>query len=52
MTNATTALTSTACSRAEESLAVVYYAEDPALARAAMIRQGWFEPEEIEIFGL
>lgn len=39
------------CSRAEESLAVVYYAVDPALARDAMIRQGWFEPDEIELFG-
>lgn len=39
------------CSRAEKSLAVVYYAADPALARDAMIRQDWFEPDEIEIFG-
>ncbi|MDB5047766.1 MAG: uvrD/REP helicase N-terminal domain protein [Fibrobacteres bacterium] len=39
------------CSRAEESLAVVYYAANPALAREAMIRQGWFKPEEIEIIG-
>ena len=39
------------CSRAEESLAVVYYAADPALARDAMISQGWFEPDEIELFG-
>ena len=37
------------CSRAEESLAVVYYAADPALARDAMIRQGWFEAGEIEL---
>lgn len=37
------------CSRAEESLAVVYYATDPALARDAMIRQGWFEAGEIEL---
>lgn len=37
------------CSRAEESLAVVYYATDPALARDAMIRQGWFEADEIEL---
>jgi hypothetical protein len=39
------------CSRAEENLAVVSYAADPALARGAMIRQGWFEPDEIELFG-
>lgn len=39
------------CSRAEESLAVVYYAVDLVLARTAMIRQGWFERDEIELFG-
>ncbi|MHA7063029.1 UvrD-helicase domain-containing protein [Azospirillum argentinense] len=39
------------CSRAEESLAVVYYTADPALARDSMIRQGWFEPDEIEFIG-
>ncbi len=39
------------CSRAEESLAVVYYATDPALALDATIRQGWFKPEETEFFG-
>ncbi|MES9897702.1 MAG: UvrD-helicase domain-containing protein [Sedimenticola sp.] len=39
------------CSRAEESLAVVYYAADPALACDAMIGQGWFEPDEIELLG-
>jgi DNA helicase-2/ATP-dependent DNA helicase PcrA len=37
------------CSRAEESLAIVYYAADPTLARDAMIRQRWFEPDEIEL---
>lgn len=36
------------CSRAEESLAVVYYTPDPALARDAMCKQGWFKPDEIE----
>jgi superfamily I DNA/RNA helicase len=39
------------CSRAEESLSVVYYAADPALACNAMIRQGWFDPAEIELIG-
>jgi len=39
------------CSRTEESLAVVYYAADPTLARDAMIRQGWFKAEEIELVG-
>lgn len=37
------------CSRAEQSLAVVYYTAEPTLARDAMIRQEWFEPEEIEL---
>ena len=37
------------CSRAEQSLAVVYYTADPTLARDAMIRQEWFEPGEIEL---
>jgi DNA helicase-2/ATP-dependent DNA helicase PcrA len=37
------------CSRAEESLAVVFYAAAPEAARAAMIKQGWFKEAEIEI---
>jgi DNA helicase-2/ATP-dependent DNA helicase PcrA len=37
------------CSRAEQSLAVVYYAAQPAQARDAMIRQAWFDAEEIEL---
>ena len=37
------------CSRAEQSLAVIYYTADPTLARDAMIRQEWFEPGEIEL---
>lgn len=37
------------CSRAERSLAVVYYAAQPAQARDAMIRQAWFKAEEIEL---
>ena len=37
------------CSRAEESLAVVYYAEMVEVARAAMVRKGWFSEDEIEI---
>lgn len=37
------------CSRAEESLAVVYYAEMVEAARAVMMRQGWFSEDEIEI---
>jgi len=38
------------CSRAEQSLAVVYYASDPTLVRAAAIERGWFEPSEVESF--
>jgi DNA helicase-2/ATP-dependent DNA helicase PcrA len=38
------------CSRAQQSLAVVYYATDPALAHKALITQGWFESEEIVLF--
>jgi len=37
------------CSRAEKSLAVVYYAADPVYARDAMIKQGWFGSDEIEL---
>jgi DNA helicase-2/ATP-dependent DNA helicase PcrA len=37
------------CSRAEQSLAVVYYTAEPTMARDAMIRQEWFEPGEIEL---
>jgi len=39
------------CSRAKRSLAVVYYAADPAMAHQAVIRQGWFHPDEIEVVG-
>lgn len=37
------------CSRAEQSLAVVYYTTEPTLAREKMISQEWFEPGEIEL---
>lgn len=39
------------CSRAENGLAVVYYAADPEQAREALADTGWFEPEEIELLG-
>jgi DNA helicase-2/ATP-dependent DNA helicase PcrA len=39
------------CSRAEKSLAVVYYAADPVSARDGMIKQGWFRSDEIELVG-
>ena len=37
------------CSRAERSLAVVYYAENPTASRDALLQQGWFAEDEIEI---
>lgn len=37
------------CSRAEQSLAVVFYTTVPTLARDEMIKQEWFEPGEIEL---
>jgi ATP-dependent DNA helicase UvrD/PcrA len=36
------------CSRAEKSLAVVYYSDNPDVARAALIDRGWFGEDEIE----
>ena len=37
------------CSRAEESLAIVYYSENPGVARTALLQRGWFADGEIEI---
>jgi DNA helicase-2/ATP-dependent DNA helicase PcrA len=37
------------CSRAEKSLAIVYYSPDPALARKAILQYGWFEQSEVEL---
>lgn len=37
------------CSRAEKSLAIVYYSPDPALARDAILQYGWFKPDEVEL---
>jgi DNA helicase-2/ATP-dependent DNA helicase PcrA len=37
------------CSRAENSLAIVYYSPDPALARRAILQYGWFEQGEVEL---
>lgn len=39
------------CSRAERSLAVVYYAENPTASRDALLQQGWFAEDEIEVVG-
>jgi DNA helicase-2/ATP-dependent DNA helicase PcrA len=36
------------CSRAEESLAIVYYSDNPYAARAALLERGWFGENEIE----
>lgn len=37
------------CSRAERSLAVVYYSENTTATRDALLQQGWFAEDEIEI---
>lgn len=37
------------CSRAEDSLAIVYYAANPDQARDVISNTGWFEPDEIEL---
>lgn len=37
------------CSRAEESLAVVYYSDDTNAARDAIMKRGWFAEDEIEV---
>jgi len=37
------------CSRAERSLAIVYYSPDPALARDAILQYGWFDQSEVEL---
>lgn len=37
------------CSRAEQSLAIVYYSPDPRAARSAILQYGWFEQSEVEL---
>lgn len=37
------------CSRAEKSLAIVYYSPDPALARNAILQYEWFDQSEVEL---
>lgn len=37
------------CSRAEESLAIIYYSDNPDAARAALLERGWLGEDEIEI---
>lgn len=38
------------CSRAEKSLAVVYYSPNPSVARDAVLELGWFRPDEVVVF--
>ena len=37
------------CSRAERSLAIVYYSDNPSVAREALIARGWFTADEVQI---
>lgn len=37
------------CSRAEQSLAIVHYSDNPEGARAALLARGWFDENEIEL---
>lgn len=37
------------CSRAEQSLAIVYYSSDPVAVRDGLIARNWFDADEIEI---
>lgn len=37
------------CSRAEKSLAIVYYSPNPALARTAVLQCGWFNETEVQL---
>lgn len=37
------------CSRAEQSLVIVYYSPNPGLARNAILQYGWFEQGEVEL---
>jgi len=37
------------CSRAEQSLAIVYYSSDPVAIRNGLIARNWFDADEIEI---
>jgi DNA helicase II / ATP-dependent DNA helicase PcrA len=37
------------CSRAEKSLAIVYYSDNPGSTRTILLERGWFREDEIEI---
>jgi DNA helicase-2/ATP-dependent DNA helicase PcrA len=38
------------CSRAEESLAIVYYSNRPDVVKRGVVERGWFEDGEVELF--
>lgn len=38
------------CSRAEESLAIVYYSGAPEAVKRTVVERGWFQEEEVELF--
>lgn len=38
------------CSRAEESLAIVYYSGAPDAVKRTVVERGWFQEEEVELF--
>lgn len=48
-TEATRRLLYVTCSRAERSLALVAYSSQPQLVRDHVIREGWFEADEVQI---
>ena len=37
------------CSRAERSLALVVYADNPATVKAHVLQYGWFSEEEVDV---
>jgi DNA helicase-2/ATP-dependent DNA helicase PcrA len=39
------------CSRTQSSLALVNYSANPELVRSSVLAEGWFEPNEVEMFG-
>lgn len=40
------------CSRAEKSLAIVYYSANPQMLKTNLVQQGWFEDSEIELINI
>ncbi len=37
------------CSRAEDSLAIIAYSENPSAVRSTAVANGWFEEQEVNI---